>query len=60
MCEILEEMLSIKRVGVMDNFFELGGDSLYAIEYVTRAHDKRVEFQLQNVFDYPTVHALCG
>lgn len=37
----------------------MGGDSLKAIEFVSKAHNKGIYFNLQNVFDYPTVKALC-
>ena len=59
LCSLLEEMMSIEKVGVNDDFFGLGGDSLMAIEYVTKAHNLGIEFSLQNVFDSPTVKELC-
>lgn len=58
LCLVLESLFDYERISVIDDFFELGGDSLKAIEYVAKAHDKGVEFSLQNVFDYPTVKAL--
>lgn len=59
LCHILEELLSIDQIGVTDDFFESGGDSLIAISYVTKAHEKGIELGLQNVFDYTTVRDLC-
>jgi thioester reductase-like protein len=59
LCNLLEELLQIDRVGVTDDFFEIGGDSLAAIEYVAKAHSIGIDFALQNVFDYPTVGSLC-
>ncbi len=59
LCSLLEEMMSIERVGVNDDFFGIGGDSLMAIEYVKKAHNSGIEFSLQNVFDSPTVKELC-
>lgn len=59
LCSLLEEMMSIEKVGVNDDFFGLGGDSLMAIEYVAKAHNLGIEFSLQNVFDSPTVKELC-
>lgn len=59
LCYLLEELLHMERVGTQDDFFEIGGDSLIAIEYTAKAHSMRVDFALQNVFDYPTVQLLC-
>lgn len=59
LCHLLEELLHIERVGTRDDFFEIGGDSLTAIEYTAKAHSMRVDFALQNVFDYSTVQLLC-
>lgn len=58
LCKILEEILDIRPIGISDDFFELGGDSLGAIEFVSRAHDQGIYFDLQNVFDYKTVEEL--
>lgn len=60
LCGIIGEILHYEQVGIQDDFFELGGDSLKAIEFVTKAHGEGIYFALQNVFDYPTVEALCG
>lgn len=60
LCDLLSEILNIEKFGVEDDFFEYGGDSLAAIEYVAKAHGIGVELSLQNVFDYPTVRALCN
>lgn len=60
LCGILETVLGTTPIGIIDDFFDLGGDSLKAIEYVSKAHNEGIYFNLQNVFDYPTVKALCG
>lgn len=60
LCRILEIVLDTTPIGIADDFFDLGGDSLKAIEYVSKAHNEGIYFNLQNVFDYPTVKALCG
>lgn len=64
LCDVLEELFQLERIGTTDDFFELGGDSLRAIEYVAKAHNAGISFALQNVFDYPTVRQLsdylCG
>lgn len=60
LCRILEMVLATEQIGITDEFFDLGGDSLKAIEYVSKAHSEGIYFNLQNVFDYPTVKALCS
>ena len=55
---MVEKVLNYSPIGRDDNFFELGGDSLRAIEFVSKAHDKGLYFSLQNVFDFPTVRRL--
>lgn len=59
LCEILQEVLHMEKVGINYDFFEYGGDSLGAITYVAQAHGQGINFDLQNVFDYPTVRTLC-
>ena len=59
LCELIENVLGIDTVGITDDFFDLGGDSLKAIELVSKAHNEGIYFNLQNVFDYPSVKELC-
>ncbi len=59
LCKLIEVVLGTTPVGITDDFFDLGGDSLKAIEFVSKAHNEGVYFNLQNVFDYPTVKELC-
>lgn len=58
LCKLIELVLGTTPVGITDDFFDLGGDSLKAIEFVSRAHNEGIYFNLQNVFDYPTVKEL--
>jgi len=58
LCGLMEQILDVTPVGIADDFFDLGGDSLKAIEFVSKAHNEGVYFNLQNVFDYPTVKEL--
>ncbi len=57
---LMEQVLQYSPIGLHDNFFDCGGDSLKAIELVSKSHSEGVFFELQNVFDYPTVAQLCG
>ncbi len=59
LCKLIEVVLGTTPVGITDDFFDLGGDSLKAIEFVSKAHNEGIYFNLQNVFDYPTVKELC-
>lgn len=59
LCRLMEEVLKTSSIGIADDFFDLGGDSLKAIEFVSKAHSEGIYFNLQNVFDYPTVEKLC-
>lgn len=58
LCGLMEQILDVTPVGIADDFFDLGGDSLKAIELVSKAHNEGIYFNLQNVFDYPTVKEL--
>lgn len=59
LCNLMEKVLSVSPIGVTDNFFDLGGDSLKAIEFVSKAHSEGIYFNLQGVFDHPSVDELC-
>ena len=56
---LMEKVLNYSPIGLEDDFFDLGGDSLKAIEFVSKAHNEGIYFNLQNVFDYPTVKYIC-
>ena len=55
---LMEQVLNHSPVGRDDDFFDLGGDSLKAIEFVSKAHQDGIIFDLQSVFDHPTVRSL--
>ena len=59
LCGLMEAVLGTAPIGITDDFFACGGDSLKAIEFVSKAHNEGIYFTLQNVFDCPTVRALC-
>lgn len=57
---LMEQALNCSPIGRNDDFFDLGCDSLKAIEFLSKAHGEGIYFDLQNVFDYPTIEALCS
>ena len=58
LCKLYEAVLGTTPIGIGDDFFDMGGDSLKAIELVSRAHNQGICFDLQRVFDHPTVKEL--
>lgn len=59
LCKLVESVLKIIPVGITDDFFDIGGDSLKSIELVAKAHSEGIYFNIQNIFDYPTIKELC-
>ncbi len=59
LAKLMEKVLNYSPIGLNDDFFDLGGDSLKAIEFVSKAHSEGIYFNLQAVFDNPTVAKLC-
>ncbi|MBR2207586.1 MAG: SDR family oxidoreductase, partial [Synergistaceae bacterium] len=55
---LMEKVLEYSPIGRNDDFFELGCDSLKAIMFTSIAHNDGINFNLQNVFDYPTIRLL--
>jgi len=59
LAKLMEKILNYSPIGLNDDFFDLGGDSLKAIEFVSKAHSEGIYFNLQAVFDNPTLKGLC-
>lgn len=58
-CDLWQELLKLKRVGIHDNFFELGGHSLLATRMVSALRQQfDVEIPLREVFNLQTVFEL--
>ena len=53
LCEAMEQVLKVNRVGIRDDFFEFGGDSLSALEFATI-----IGVQAQDSYEFPTVEML--
>lgn len=59
LCEVWEELIGVRPVGVLDNFFELGGHSLMATRVISRIKDIfRVEISIRRFFDAPSIKEL--
>ena len=58
LCEIYEEVLGVRKVGIQDDVFELGGNSLTIIRIVGKAVMEGINITIQNVFMNPTIEAL--
>ncbi len=55
LCNIWQEVLSVKRVGIDDNFFRIGGDSIVSIGLVSKMRSEGFSLQVKDIFDAPTV-----
>jgi amino acid adenylation domain-containing protein len=58
LAEVWAEVLRVERVGLDDNFFELGGDSIQSLRARALAHDRGLDFELEDLFQGPTVREL--
>ncbi len=57
--KIVEELLTIEKVGVKDNFFELGGHSLLATQFISRIREEfNTEIKLIKLFEEPTIEGV--
>jgi amino acid adenylation domain-containing protein/non-ribosomal peptide synthase protein (TIGR01720 family) len=59
-CELWQELLDIKRIGINDDFFELGGDSLLVIRVVTKANKAAMGITTKQVFQHRSVAELAA
>jgi amino acid adenylation domain-containing protein/non-ribosomal peptide synthase protein (TIGR01720 family) len=57
---IWEEVLRIKRVGVLDKFFDIGGDSILSLLVVSRANRAGLRITPNQIFQHPTVAGLAA
>jgi hypothetical protein len=59
LCDLWEQILNLRPVGIYDNFFDLGGHSLLATQAITRMKDfYAIELPLRTFFNNPTVASL--
>ena len=58
LCNIWQEVLSVKKVGIDDNFFRIGGDSIVSIGLVSKMRREGFSLQVKDIFDASTVAKL--
>lgn len=60
-CQVLENILQVSRVGIHDNFFELGGHSLAASRAIIQIREHfEIELPLNVLFDMQNVEQLAS
>ncbi|WP_028595934.1 non-ribosomal peptide synthetase [Paenibacillus assamensis] len=55
---VWEEVLNVKKVGLMDNFFELGGDSIKALRVTVSLQKHSIFVEIKDIFLNQTILAL--
>ena len=55
LCQLWQEILGIKKVGIHDDFFSLGGDSILSIQMVAKARKLGLTFNIANLFQVKTI-----
>ncbi|MCK5881628.1 MAG: amino acid adenylation domain-containing protein, partial [Sinobacterium sp.] len=61
LCQILEHILQVQRVGIHDNFFDLGGHSLAASRAIVQVRQKyEIDIPLNVLFELSTVEKLAA
>lgn len=60
MCQIWQEVLNIKKIGIKDNFFRIGGDSILAVQLAHRiGRSLKTDFPVTNIFSLKTIDMIC-
>src|SRR5690606_35746137 len=58
-CDIWQQVLGVKQVGITDNFFALGGNSINATMLRFKlARTLEIDLPLRTLFDYPKIETL--
>ncbi len=55
LCEIWQEVLGIKRIGIDDSFFDCGGDSIKAIQVSSRLNKYKMKLEIKDLLSNPTI-----
>ncbi|WP_139838903.1 non-ribosomal peptide synthetase, partial [Xenorhabdus vietnamensis] len=61
LCEIWQDVLGLKRVGIHDNFFRIGGDSISAIKLTAAMRREcQIDVPLSLLFEHKIIASLAG
>ncbi|TQV81088.1 non-ribosomal peptide synthetase [Aliikangiella coralliicola] len=63
LCNIWESVLNrgkndAQPIGVEDNYFAAGGDSIRSIQVIALAKKENIEFNIEQMFSFPTIRSL--
>ena len=58
--DLFASVLRVESVGIHDNFFTIGGDSILALAVRSEAEKRGIAFDIEELFDRPTVAELAG
>lgn len=59
LCEIWEELLNVKNIGIESDFFDLGGHSLLAMQLASKVYSVfQVELAVRTIFEHPVISEL--
>jgi amino acid adenylation domain-containing protein len=58
LCDIFEEVLKMKGIGITNSFFELGGDSIKAIKIISKINKLGYSVSVKDIFLFPTIKSL--
>ncbi|MFK5984628.1 MAG: amino acid adenylation domain-containing protein [Pseudomonadota bacterium] len=54
-CQIIQQLLDLKRVGIEDDFYKIGGDSILSIQLSSRLRKAAFNISVQDIFKSRTV-----
>jgi amino acid adenylation domain-containing protein/non-ribosomal peptide synthase protein (TIGR01720 family) len=57
-CQIWQEILNVKTVGITDDFFSLGGDSIASLQLISRLRYAEINCTIKEIFQCRTVKRL--
>lgn len=56
--DVIKEVLTLKEIGINQNIFELGADSLKVIGILTKILKYKLDINVQDFYQYPTIELL--
>jgi len=59
LCKIVEEILSLERVGIHDDFFRIGGDSILSIQLMHNINEKlKLGIEMADILRFKNIKTL--